>query len=268
MLLLCPGPLITPMICITLMRTQFVSLFHHWCPSLPNYPAREEQQQATQGWYHPWIVLMSNSTGKYYLSSLAWDIFFNPTLAFWFGRDFSSWFHARPQARQREQRLSWRASAFYCLFFLRLALSGLSPSFSLGHCLDPLNQVFTGPQGCWETWGVGTAVGFGLAESGCCFCWAKSMVTSVDRAQHMSLLSAAPSPPLPAASTHLSSHWIFALKTWVCFCVFLQQALVKLLTERLLKMFPRAGGCWASSSGRAWGGLLVLDDQTPVSYLK
>lgn len=159
MLLLCPGPLVTPMVCITLMRTHLVPPFHRWCSSVPNYPAHEGQQWAAQGWYHPWIVSMSNSAGKILPEQSCIGLFFNPTLAFWFGRDFSASFHACPQAWQHEQRLSWCASAFCCLFFLRLAVPGLSPSFSLGHCLGPLNQVFTGPQGHWETWGMGTALG-------------------------------------------------------------------------------------------------------------
>lgn len=48
----------------------------------------------------------------------------------------------------------------------------------------------------------------------------------------------------------------FLSEDFILLCVFLQQALVKLLTEKLLKTFPRVGGCWASSSGRAWGGFV------------
>lgn len=209
-----------------------------------------------------------DSAGKILPKQSCTGCFFNPTLAPWFGKDFNAWFHACPQAWQCEQRLSWCASAFYCLLFSRHALSGLSPSFTLGHCLGPLNQVFTGPQGHWETWGWGQQWDAGRLNLD---------VASAEQSPWW--------PPLAELNAHRCAMWfllhcfqqhppislaarLFSLKTLFCFCVFVQQALVELLTERLLKMFPRAGGCWASSSGSAWGGLLVLNDQISVSYLK
>lgn len=258
-LLLGPGSLVTPR--SAQMRTQSESPFHRCCPSVPSYPAHKERW-ATRGWCHPWIVQV-----KYYLSSLARDVFLNPTLALRFGKDFSARFHACPQAWQCEQRLSWRASAFYCPFFSRLALSGLSPSFPLGRSLGALNQVFTGPQGHGQTWGWGQQRDAGrlnldVAPAEQSRRWPPLAEPNAHAALCRSL-STVPSGIHPSLQPP-----DFSLKTLLCFCVFVQQALVGLLTERLLKMFPRAGGCWASSSGSAWGGLLVPSHQISVSYLK
>lgn len=234
------------------VRTHLVSPVHHWCPSAPNHPAQRNSRRDKAG------STPGESSGETVQDnySMARGNFLNLPLAFWFARDFSSWVCACPRAQGCEQRLLWCASAFNFLFFSKFVASELSPSFSLGHCLGPLDQVFPGA--------MGRAVG---AD------WLHLDASSTEQSPwwppwQSSTLT--PSLCIPSTSTsiqiHLSSHWIFPLRTSFWFWVFLQQALVK--PERLLKMLPTAEGCWASSSGRVWGALLVLDEQIPVLYLK